>query len=177
MTRSRPWIRRRDGNRCCRRCCRRGTCWSCLSLSPTFTATAGRTWFVDGGVLDNKPFGPAVDAIRERPADVEVDRRLLYLEPDPGEERTASRQSAPGTAAAAIGGLTGLPRAEPILDDLVEIGALNERVRRIRDIIETSWSTVEARVRELAGPLPHIPDDASDPALADLRKRLEEEAR
>ena len=43
----------------------------------------GWTWFVDGGVLDNKPFGPAVEAIRDRPAGVEVDRRLLYLEPDP----------------------------------------------------------------------------------------------
>jgi len=131
---------------------------------------AGWTWFVDGGVLDNKPFGPAVDAIRERPADVEVDRRLLYLEPDPGEERTASRQSAPGTAAAAIGGLTGLPRAEPILDDLVEIGVLNERVHRIADIIQTSWDTVEKRVQEIAGPLEAIPDDPADPALAEIRQ-------
>ena len=138
---------------------------------------AGWTWFVDGGVLDNKPFGPAVDAIRERPADVEVDRRLLYLEPDPGEGRTASRQSAPGTAAAAIGGLTGLPRAEPILDDLVEIGALNERVHRIADIIQTSWDTVEKRVQEIAGPLEAIPDDPADPALAEIRKRLDEGAR
>jgi patatin-related protein len=135
------------------------------------------TWFVDGGVLDNKPFGPAIGAIRERPADVEVDRRLLYLEPDPGDDLKPSKHGAPSTLAAAIGGLTGLPRAEPILDDLVEVGALNERVRRIRDIIETSWDAVDARVREIAGPLPAIPKDGTDPKLAEIRTKTSEEAR
>jgi patatin-related protein len=137
----------------------------------------GWTWFVDGGVLDNKPFGPAIEAIRERPADVQVDRRLLYLEPDPGVGLSPIRRQAPSTLTAALGGLTGLPRAEPILDDLVEVGALNERVRRIRDIIETSWDTVEARVREIAGPLPAIPKDPADPKLAEIRTHTSEEAR
>jgi len=133
------------------------------------------TWFVDGGVLDNKPFGPAIQAIRDRPADVEVDRRLLYLEPDPGGTAKAAEQSAPGTFAAAIGGLTGLPRAEPILDDLVEVAALNQRVRRIGDIVTTSWGTVERRVEEIAGPLDSLP---TDPArLAKIKERLDDEAR
>jgi patatin-related protein len=135
------------------------------------------TWFVDGGVLDNKPFGPAIEAIRERPADVQVDRRLLYLEPDPGVGLSPTHRDAPTMVQAALGGLTGLPRSEPILDDLVEVGALNERVRRIRDIIETSWDTVDARVREIAGPLPAIPKDPADPKLAEIRKRTSEEAR
>jgi patatin-related protein len=135
------------------------------------------TWFVDGGVLDNKPFGPAIAAIRERPAEVEVDRRLLYLEPDPGESRRPSRHPAPSTVGAAIGGLTGLPRSEPILDDLVEVGALNERVRRIADIVETGWPRVEARVSEIAGPLTEIPQDPESPELAQIRARLDEEAR
>jgi patatin-related protein len=138
---------------------------------------AAWTWFVDGGVLDNKPFGPAIGAIRERPADVQVDRRLLYLEPDPGVGLSPSHRKAPSTLAAALGGLTGLPRSEPILDDLVEVGALNERVRRIRDIVETGWDTVEARVREIVGPLPEIPKDPSDAKLTEIRKRTEEEAR
>ena len=135
------------------------------------------TWFVDGGVLDNKPFGPAIDAIRQRPADVEVDRRLLYLEPDPGGAANPVEQSAPGTLAAAIGGLTGLPRAEPILDDLVEVAALNQRVRRIADIVEASWGTVEARVKEIVGPLETLPSDPASPELAAIKKRLDEEAR
>ena len=135
----------------------------------------GWTWFVDGGVLDNKPFGPAIQAIRQRPADVEVNRRLLYLEPDPGGAARAAEQSAPGTIAAAIGGLTGLPRAEPILDDLVEVAALNQRVRRIADIVETSWDTVAASVKEIVGPFDAV---STDPAkLAAIKQRLDEEAR
>ena len=135
------------------------------------------TWFVDGGVLDNKPFGPAIKAIRERSAHLQVDRRLLYLEPDPGDGLKPSTRAAPGTLTAAVGALTGLPRAEPILDDLIEVGALNERVRRIVDIIQTSWDGVEGRVRAIAGPLPQIPDDPASPELAEIRKRLDEEAR
>jgi patatin-related protein len=135
------------------------------------------TWFVDGGVLDNKPFGPAIEAIRERPADVQVDRRFLYLEPDPGVGLRPTHRSAPSTLAAAVGGLTGLPRAEPILDDLVEVGALNERVRRIGDIVRTSWDTVAEHVREITGPLTEIPTDPRDPQLAEIRKRTEDEAR
>jgi patatin-related protein len=137
---------------------------------------AAWTWFVDGGVLDNKPFGPAIEAIRERPADVQVDRRLLYLEPDPGVGLSPTRRPAPNMVAAALGGLTGLPRSEPILDDLVEVGALNERVRRIQDIIETSWDAIDARVREIAGPLDAVPKDPNDPKLAEIRKKTTEEA-
>ncbi len=139
------------------------------------------TWFVDGGVLDNKPFGPAIDAIRERPAGLEVDRRLLYLEPDPGDPQTPRQQARPNTITAAIGGLTGLPRAEPILDDLVEVGALNERVERIKDIIETSWKPIGERVQELVreevGSLREIPADPQSPKLAQLRKRLDNAGR
>jgi patatin-related protein len=137
----------------------------------------GWTWFVDGGVLDNKPFGPAIDAIRERPADLQVDRRLLYLEPDPGVDLRPSHRSAPSTLAAAVGGLTGLPRAEPILDDLVEVGKLNERVRRIADIVETSWDVVEKRVREIAGELGAVPSDPEDARLAEIRKATTDAAR
>jgi len=138
---------------------------------------AGWTWYVDGGVLDNKPFGPAIEAIRERPADVQVDRRLLYLEPDPGVGLSPTRRDKPTMVHAALGGLTGLPRSEPILDDLVEVGALNERVRRIQDIIETSWDTIEARVREIAGPFEAVPTDPNDQRLTEIRTKTTDEAR
>lgn len=140
-----------------------------------------RTWFVDGGVLDNKPFGPAIEAIRERPAGVEVDRRLLYLEPDPGDPQESRQQPRPSTLTAAIGGLTGLPRAEPILDDLVRVGALNEQVERVNDIIQTSWGPIDERVHELVeevvGSLQQVPADPQSPQLAELRMRLDSAAR
>ena len=48
-------------------------------------AEPGQTYFVDGGVLDNRPFGHAIRALKRKPAESEVDRRLLYLEPHPAE--------------------------------------------------------------------------------------------
>ena len=78
-------------------------------------------------MLDNKPFGWAIDAIKQRRADVEVDRRLLYLEPDPGERFVAASgkppppKPAPTTLAAILAAVSGLPRHEPILDDLLDV--------------------------------------------------------
>ena len=41
------------------------------------------TAFIDGSVLNNKPFTEALAAIRGRPAYRQVDRRLVYIDPDP----------------------------------------------------------------------------------------------
>ncbi|RPI60331.1 MAG: patatin-like protein, partial [Lysobacterales bacterium] len=41
------------------------------------------TSFIDGSVLNNKPFAEALEAVRTRPAYRQVDRRLLYIDPDP----------------------------------------------------------------------------------------------
>ena len=44
---------------------------------------------IDGSVLVNKPFAGAIAALQGRPAQREVDRRFLYVDPRPdryGEE-------------------------------------------------------------------------------------------
>ena len=112
-------------------------------------ADPAATQFIDGGVLDNKPFGWAIDAISHRRADCEVDRRLLYLEPDPGDRFvTDAGQAAVAPSRrrrrskALLGATSGIPRHEPILDDLLSVAAHNERVSMIRDVIETSFAGV-----------------------------------
>ena len=47
--------------------------------------------------------------------------------------------------------VSGLPRQEPILDDLLDVAAHNERVERIRDVIETSFSGVAKFVEGIIG--------------------------
>src|SRR5690348_11043561 len=106
-----------------------------------------KTYFVDGGVLDNKPFGWTIDTITtSRPAESEVERRLLYLEPDPGGMPTAQGGEDPETLAAALGALTTIPRSEPILDDLLRVQEHNERVRRMQDVIEANFDRVAALI-------------------------------
>ena len=48
-------------------------------------AAAKDVYFVDGGVLDNAPFDLVIDAIARRQAQTQVNRQLVYVEPDPGQ--------------------------------------------------------------------------------------------
>ena len=102
---------------------------------------------------------------------------MRFLAPSGGRRRRAL----PTTIGAASARLSGIPRDEPILDDLVEVGALNERVERIKDIIVTSWDPVGAQIEgiieEVLGPDGVVPSDAQSPMFAALRKRLDETAR
>ena len=141
-------------------------------------ADPANTQYVDGGVLDNKPFGWAIDAIKERRADVEVDRRLLYLEPDPGERFVTGPQKpkpAPSTVAALLGAVSGLPRHEPILDDLLAVNAHNDRVGRIRDVIETSFTGVAEFVNGVVGSTEQLPEDPNSAVLAEWSTKINKE--
>src|SRR3546814_18526666 len=44
---------------------------------------SGQAWMIDGGVLDNKPFSHVARAIEDKPADHQVYRIVVYVEPDP----------------------------------------------------------------------------------------------
>ena len=109
------------------------------------------THFIDGGVLDNFPFGPAIAAIASKPAATDVDRRLIFIEPDPGEggDEPPAAGPAPGLLKTVFGGYAGIPRKEPILDDLLDLAERNEAVLRIRDVIEASFPSIRAKVDEL----------------------------
>jgi patatin-related protein len=139
------------------------------------------TQFVDGGVLDNKPFGWAISSIQQRRADVEVDRRLLYLQPDPGDRfvddsgKSIPPRKSPATFPAILAAVSGLPRQEPILDDLLDVSAHNERVERIRDVIETSFSGVAKFVEEIIGGTAQLPSDPESAEFAGWSKEINEQ--
>jgi patatin-related protein len=133
-------------------------------------AGADPTWafLVDGGVLDNKPFGPVIRAIKQRHAANEVDRYLLFLEPDPGGPRAPKKPPPePAPLKAVLGALSGLPRTEPILDELHEVLVNNERVRAVRDVIEANWDPIANLVRGL---LPDLDQPPADPSAPELRQ-------
>jgi patatin-related protein len=138
--------------------------------------------FADGGYLDNKPFTWATQTLDRRRADLPVDRRLIYVEPDPGAHQLALH--APGTQGDqreawlrygplahldaerarerpnalenAVAALTGIPRYEPIREDLEALIARNrdlERVEQLTSIVD------EARAQHWAFPPVHPPDE------------------
>lgn len=109
-----------------------------------------KTSFIDGSVLNNKPFGAAIQAIEGRPAYRQVDRRLIYINPNPAGRPPPPTGDAPGILRTLKGSLSDIPRNEPIYSDLAWIEDFNQQVRRTKAIIEAARPDVEKAVEGVA---------------------------
>jgi patatin-related protein len=101
----------------------------------------GEHYFVDGGVLDNKPFTTTLDTIFHRPAHRRVCRHVLYLEPDPerfraDERGKRARVVAPSFIASVLDSMTRLPSYESIADDLARIAEHNATIQRFDELVD-----------------------------------------
>jgi patatin-related protein len=113
-------------------------------------------YFIDGGVLDNFPFGHAIEAITRKPASSEVKRWLAYIEPDPSRVGAPAARGAasppppgqPGWVETIVGGLSTIPSKEPILDDLGQLRTFNERVAYVDDLARTNYPVIQEALRE-----------------------------
>ena len=122
--------------------------------------------FGDGGYLDNKPFTWATRNLRRRRRDLAVDRRLIYIEPDPGSLAAVPKNAPAGGLPPAqpdarekpdaltnvLAATLSLPRRETIRDDLADLlernRAIDELVR-VRDSVERAASDVLAPFAEI----------------------------
>ncbi|GAC1469568.1 MAG: patatin-like protein [Isosphaeraceae bacterium] len=97
----------------------------------------GRFYFLDGGVLDNKPFTHTLRAIFSRRANRKVSRRLFYVEPDP-ESRGQNQQEpqAPTISQAVVSSLIGIPGYESISGDLKLLAEHNSRVEQYDRLVK-----------------------------------------
>ncbi len=108
---------------------------------------------IDGSVLANAPFRPAIDALKERPARRQIDRRFVFIDPSPGHRIGFYGEAAesPGFFQTIIGALSELPRQQPIRDNLEAIGLRSTRIERMLAIVERIRAEVEAQVESLFG--------------------------
>ena len=107
---------------------------------------------IDGSVLNNRPFGPAIEALRHRPAHREVDRRFVYVDPKPGMHGAkAERGTPPGFFTTILRALADIPREQPIRDNLEAIAALSVRVRRLRHVVDGMAPQVDAAIEDAIG--------------------------
>jgi patatin-related protein len=114
---------------------------------------AEKAVLIDGSVLANAPFGPAMEALRERPARRQVDRRFVFLDPTPDMrfDFYGPRRERPGFFSTIVGALSELPRKQPIRDNLDAIAARSDRIERMLAIIAEIRAEVEAQVESLFG--------------------------
>jgi patatin-related protein len=110
---------------------------------------------IDGSILANAPFRPAIDALQNRPARREVDRRFVYIDPKPGIDSiriTGGGQTrTPGFFATIFGALSDIPREQPIRDNLEAIETRSARIRRLRHIVDSMRPQVEAAIGHAFG--------------------------
>ncbi len=108
---------------------------------------------IDGSVLVNAPFAEAISALRDKPAQREIDRRLVYIDPKPervgGIRRNDPRP--PGFFSVIFGSLSSIPREQPVRDNLEVLARQSTETARLRAIIESLRPEIEGTVEKLFG--------------------------
>ena len=116
---------------------------------------ADQTVLIDGSVLANAPFRPAIAALRDRPAKREVERRFVYIDPTPDIRGVRLPGLAPnvrpGFFGTIFGALADIPREQPIRDNLEAIEARSTRIRRTRYVIDAIRPEVEQVIEAAFG--------------------------
>ena len=112
-----------------------------------------RVSLIDGSVLVNKPFAGAMSALRGRPAQREVDRRFVYVDPRPDRfgERHQHAAREVGFFSAIFGSLSTIPREQPIRDNLEQLEEQSREAERLARIVAALRPEVEAAVERLFG--------------------------
>ncbi|SNS71271.1 patatin-like protein [Sphingopyxis indica] len=116
---------------------------------------------IDGSVLANAPFRPAIAALKQRPARREIDRRFVYIDPKPdyrsisfapsGEPVEGDAAPLPGFLTTILGALSEIPREQPIRENVEAIEAMSRRIRRMQHIVDAMKVEVEEQVAALFG--------------------------
>ncbi|TAD74037.1 MAG: patatin-like protein [Sphingomonadales bacterium] len=115
--------------------------------------TVGEVALIDGAVLVGAPFGAALGALYGRPAQREVDRRFVYLDPRPDAARPAqgTRTGDIGFFGAILGSLSTIPREQPIRDDLERIEQQSRDAARLKRIVMELQADIDQAVEKLFG--------------------------
>jgi patatin-related protein len=115
--------------------------------------TLDQVALIDGAVLVNAPFGAALAALYGRPAQREVDRRFVYLDPRPegGGIVPGPRTREIGFFGAIFGSLSTIPREQPIRDDLERIDHQSRDAERLKRIVMDLQPDIDRAVEKLFG--------------------------
>lgn len=99
---------------------------------PASVATEGPAWLMDGGVLDNAPFGPVLEEVSQQNVDSPWRRALIYIvpsgDPTPPPPDDLGVTGPPWTTA--IGATIWFPREVDVRGDVEQVEELMQRTAR-----------------------------------------------
>ena len=139
--------------------------------------TAELVSLIDGSVLVNAPFASAIEGLRGRPAQREVDRRIAYIDPRPDRVGALAREidKPVGFFSAILGSLSTIPREQPIRDNLEELEAQSYEAEKLRHMTLALRPEVEAAVDKLFGRTLFL-DSPTPKRLAQWRAKAQQAA-
>lgn len=111
-----------------------------------------KLYFVDGGVLDNRPFSYTIKEMYYRTTNRPVDRKLFYIDPSPDrfiDEEGFKNIRKPNTLQVIQDSLIGIPMYESIGNDLEAIKTHNEKVRRYKTLLADTEAPTDSAMATL----------------------------
>lgn len=108
-----------------------------------------RRYYVDGGIVNNKPFEAVLEALKHRSSDRQVRRLIVYIEPDPKVDPNVPGDRATSYLNTIRAAITTIPRNQPVLDDLKKFIAQDKRVLTNRRVIDANGDQIKAIVATL----------------------------
>ncbi|TDF98400.1 patatin-like protein [Arthrobacter terricola] len=141
-----------------------------------------KTWFMDGGVLDNAPFDHAIKTIEHKRADTEVERYLVYIDPHPVPPLPNRKVRLPSWPGSMVAGATAIPAHQSILEGLVGLRHRNARIEQISDLTKGLESRIgqvlNDRGQRVTGTTEYrdvcfVEDDLARLAATEMGKNLE----
>ncbi|AFZ19306.1 patatin-like protein [Allocoleopsis franciscana] len=109
-------------------------------------------YFIDGGVLDNRPFSYTIKEMYYRTINRPVDRKLFYIDPSPDrfiDEDDFKNIKKPNTLQILQESLIGIPMYESIGNDLEAIKSHNEKVRRYKTLLADTQTPTDSAMATL----------------------------
>ncbi|MDY6782343.1 MAG: patatin-like protein [Cyanobacteriota bacterium] len=125
--------------------------WGILNrrLLPKIRPDKGyRLHFVDGGVLDNRPFAPTIKTMYYRMANRPVERKLFYIDPSPDRfsgSPVFEEMRQPNVWQVVQESLVGMPTYESIANDLESIKERNAKVQRYNSLLADAELPISAQ--------------------------------
>jgi patatin-related protein len=97
------------------------------------------TSLLDGGIVNNKPFATVLNMVREHRAYRDVDRRLVYIEPDPERSSPPPDGHVPTFIRTLEGAILEIPLHAPIYRELAQVHEFNETAKRMRSVLKAAY--------------------------------------
>jgi patatin-related protein len=110
-----------------------------------------KTSFLDGSIVNDKPFSAAIKAVYERAAFREVDRRIVYIDPDPEPAPPPPDGRAPGFLQTLKAAMSDIPSHQPIYGELARIAEFNASIREMKAVLQAARPQIDELVSEVVG--------------------------